>query len=118
MAAKNKNPLVDKVPDDVQEPVADNGTAFLKGALQNYYCIFHRPSHKLLDHLAEGGCGVEVKIDHILTDFLYYLRCELERQIFDYDSFSEYYIAEMERMCGDYLEIEGHVHLLYSAVQL
>lgn len=72
---------------------------------------------RLPNHIEQGACNKEMKIDLILTALSYSLRRALGPQTFDYDWFSEDDNSEIVEIWGDYLKLWGHLQLFYFTVQ-
>lgn len=66
---KDKNVLMDIVSRTTLIPAEDTDSTLLERALQKYCRIFQGLFWELSDHLGQGGCDGEMKIDLIPTGF-------------------------------------------------
>lgn len=101
-----------------EDSVADTKTVILEGAVRKYFYIFQYAFQELPDHFKQCASDIRMKKDFVLIDPTYNVCRALERQASDYDFFGEDDIAEMVRICDNYLKLGGHPHMFCSPVQL
>lgn len=115
---KNKYFLLDIPLSDTENLVADTGNAILKNALRKFRLKFKCPFQELPDHSQRNGCGVELKIDLVLSLSPYDVRGELGRQASEYDLCIVNDIANNVYMCGEYLIPSRHSQIWCTSDQL